>query len=98
MKKERILEALEEIAEQLNFRIRHEKGDFAGGTCIKESEPMIVLNKRHMIDRRIGVLAREIASFDLAGLEVPAPVLKIIESERKRSSEEEIEEIQDTED
>lgn len=98
MKKEKILENLERIAEQLNFRIRHEKGDFSGGLCLKEDEPMIVLNKRHLIDRKINVLAREIAPFDLSPLSIPPAVLKVIESERQRASVEEIEETQDQED
>ena len=96
MKKEKVLTVLEEIAGSLNLKVRHEKGDFAGGSCIKEEEPIILLNKRHMIDKRITVLARELAAFDLSAIEIPAPVMEIIESERKRASEIEAE-LEDTE-
>jgi hypothetical protein len=98
MKKEKILEALEELAGKLNFKIRHEKGDFSGGVCLKEDEPLIMINKRHMIDRKINVLAREMAPFDLTSFPIPPAVLKIIESERQRASVEEVEEVQDQED
>ncbi|NUM79836.1 hypothetical protein HUU42_03440 [bacterium] len=91
MKKEKILDHLIELAENLHFKVRIEKGDFAGGTCTKEEENLILLNKRHMIDKRINILAREIASFDLAAFEVPPAVMKIIDSERKRASEVELE-------
>lgn len=98
MKKEKILDTLEDIAVKLQFKVRHEKGDFSGGVCLKEDESLIVINKRHMIDRRINVLAREIAPYDLTKFAIPPAVLKIIESERQRASVEEIEETQDQED
>lgn len=91
MKKEKILDTLEEIAVRLGVRVRQEKGDFAGGLCVKDDTQWILLNKRHMIDRRINVLARELAQFDLAGVEVPKPVLTIIESERKHATQDELE-------
>ncbi|MCB0833726.1 MAG: hypothetical protein KDC45_09705 [Bacteroidetes bacterium] len=98
MKKEKILTELESVAEKLDIKVRHEKGDFAGGYCTKDEENLILLNKRHMIDRKINVLARELAKCDLAGMEISKPVLGIIESERKRASQIELEEISDSED
>jgi hypothetical protein len=96
MKKEKILSTLEDIARTLNLKVRQEKGDFAGGSCVKDDEPIILLNKRHMIDKRIVILSRELAPYDLSGIEIPKPVLEIIDSERKRASEIE-EELEDTE-
>jgi hypothetical protein len=96
MKKEKLLLALEDIAKTLNLKVRQEKGDFAGGSCVKDDEPIILLNKRHMIDKRINVLARELASFDLSGIEIPRPVMDVIDSERKRASEIEAE-LEDSE-
>lgn len=91
MKKEKILDTLEDIAAKLGLKVRHEKGDFAGGMCVKDDTQWILLNKRHMIDRRINILARELAPFDLTGIEVPKPVMTIIESERKRATQDELE-------
>ncbi len=97
MKKEKILSTLEEIAEKLEIKVRHEKGDFTGGYCTKDEEHIILINKRHAIDRKIVVLARELAPYDLTGLEVPKAVSEIIESERKRASQIELEELEDNE-
>ena len=91
MKKEKILDLLTEIARQLKIKVRQEKGDFAGGYCLKEQEPFVLLNKRHMLDKRICILAREISAFDLSGLTIPDPVMKVIESERKRATQTELE-------
>lgn len=87
MKKEKILEHLMTIAGELKIKVRQEKGDFAGGYCIKEEENLVLLNKRHMIDKRICILAREISGFDLSGMKIPAPVMTVIDSERKRATE-----------
>lgn len=91
MKKEKIFDHLVELARKLKIPVRVEKGDFAGGFCTKEEEPVIVLNKRHLIDKRINILAREIATFSLEGLDIPPPVMKVIESERQRATEVELE-------
>ncbi len=87
MKKEKILEHLMNIAKQLNITVRQEKGDFAGGYCIKEQENFVLLNKRHMLDKRICILAREISTFDISTMTIPSAVISVIESERKRATE-----------
>lgn len=97
MKKEKILSTLEEVAQQLDIKVRHEKGDFTGGYCTKEEEHIILINKRHMIDKKINVLARELAPYDLTRIEIPKAVIEIIESERKRASQIEMEELEDSE-
>ncbi len=98
MKKEKILSTLEDIAAKFNLKVRHEKGDFAGGYCVKDDTEFILLNKRHMIDRRINILAREVSKFDLSAIEVPKAVLEIIESERKHATADELELVEETED
>lgn len=87
MKKEKILDHLMDIARKLGITVRQEKGDFAGGYCVKEQENLVLLNKRHMIDRRICILAREIAAFDLSHLKIPPAVMSVIESERRHATE-----------
>ncbi len=97
MKKEKILEHLMAIAKDLKITVRQEKGDFAGGYCVKEQENLVLLNKRHMVDKRICILAREISGYDLSGFKIPNAVLSVIESERKRATEIELE-LSDTTD
>ena len=87
MKKEKILEHLMTLAKELNLTVRQEKGDFAGGSCVKEQENLVLLNKRHIVDKRICILAREISAFDLSNHKIPPAVLSVIESERKRATE-----------
>ncbi len=98
MKKEKILSSLEDIAAKLNLKVRQEKGDFAGGYCVKDDTEFILLNKRHMIDRRINILAREVSKFDVSTLDVPKAVLEIIESERKHATADDLELAEEADD
>lgn len=53
----KILEELEQAARQLGFVVRKEKGNFRGGICTVEGESIIMLNKRHIPDVQLVVLA-----------------------------------------
>lgn len=57
MKTTKILEELEQAAKQLGFVVRKEKGNFRGGICTVEGESIIMLNKRHIPDVQLVVLA-----------------------------------------
>jgi len=57
MKTTTILEELEQAASQLGFVIRKEKGNFRGGVCSVDGEAIIMLNKRHIPDVQLVVLA-----------------------------------------
>ena len=67
-----MLAELEEVADKLDFKVRYEKGNFAGGYCIlresskgadhcapleKESR-LLVVNSRNEAERRIIILAK----------------------------------------
>lgn len=57
MKTERIIAELKEAAAQLGFEVRTEKGNFRGGRCRVEGEEIIMLNKRHLPEAQLVVLA-----------------------------------------
>ena len=57
MKTTTVLEELEQAAAQLGFIVRKEKGNFRGGVCTVDGKAMIMLNKRHIPDVQLVVLA-----------------------------------------
>jgi hypothetical protein len=57
MKTTTVLEELEQAAAQLGFVVRKEKGNFRGGVCTVDGETIIMLNKRHIPDVQLVVLA-----------------------------------------
>ncbi|HHP7239623.1 hypothetical protein [Longibacter sp.] len=57
MKTTTVLEELEQAAEQLGYVVRREKGNFRGGVCTIDGEAIIMLNKRHIPDVQLVVLA-----------------------------------------
>lgn len=57
MKTERIIDELTQAARQLGFAVRREKGNFRGGRCVKGDDAFIVLNKRHLPETQLAVLA-----------------------------------------
>jgi hypothetical protein len=52
-----IINELEQTAQQLGFEVRREKGDFRGGRCQKGDTELIMLNKRHLPETQLAVLA-----------------------------------------
>lgn len=57
MKTEQIVEELKRAAAQLGFEVRTEKGNFRGGRCKVGEEEIIMLNKRHVSEVQLLVLA-----------------------------------------
>jgi hypothetical protein len=57
MKTTTVLAELEQAAEQLGYVVRKEKGNFRGGVCTVDGDAIIMLNKRHIPDVQLVVLA-----------------------------------------
>ena len=57
MTNEQIIDELEQAARQLGFEVRREKGNFRGGRCLKGNDELIMLNKRHLPETQLAVLA-----------------------------------------
>lgn len=68
---ENIIRQLEEIAEGLGIKVRHEQVKkegvfFPGGLCKVKGEHILILNSRAGTEDKIETLARALASFDLS--------------------------------
>lgn len=57
MKTEHIVDALKEAARQLGLRVRLDNGSFRGGRCKVGEQEMVVLNKRHLPEAHLVILA-----------------------------------------
>lgn len=65
MKPEDIVEALVEVAEQLGWEVRFERGNFRGGPCRLDNQRVIMLNKRHSPEVQQSILAESLHQEDL---------------------------------
>lgn len=60
MKTEHIVEELKAAARQLGLQVRIERGNFRGGRCKVGAEEMIVLNRRHLPEAHLVILAESL--------------------------------------
>ena len=70
------------MAEQLEIKIIQGKGNFNGGYCILENEPVIVLNKNKPIEQRIKKLSEIFSKMDISNLSVKPIIREMIDTER----------------
>ena len=70
------------MAERLNIKIIQGKGNFNGGYCILENEPVIVLNKNKPIEQRIKKLAQIFSKLDVSNLSMKPIIREMIDIER----------------
>ena len=68
MKTEQIIEELKTAAAQLGYEVRTEKGNFRGGRCIVAGEEIIMLNKRHLPEAQLVVLADSLRDLPVDGV------------------------------
>jgi hypothetical protein len=79
-----MLAELEEVAERLGFKVRYEKGNFAGGYCILKESKLLVINSRNEIERRIIILSKSLKEIGIDEIFVKPNVREIIDKESKR--------------
>ncbi|MEX0747948.1 MAG: hypothetical protein WED81_06030 [Rhodothermales bacterium] len=60
MKTEQIIEELKKASAQLGIEVRMGKGNFRGGRCIVGDEEIIMLNKRHLPEANLVILAESL--------------------------------------
>jgi len=65
LKAAKFLLELEALCEQKGYRIRKEKGAFAGNHCLVEGEKLILVNSRRPVESQVGTLARVLRELDL---------------------------------
>jgi hypothetical protein len=73
---------LENIAKALSIRVSYDDLKTSrGGSCRVVDTRRIIINKRLQNTEKINLLARELAHFDLSGLDVPDRIRKKIDRE-----------------
>jgi hypothetical protein len=76
-----ILQELIELAEQIGYRVRYERGDFNGGYCLLKEQRIIVVNKRFEPKRKVGVLAKTINEIGIDNIYIKPALREVIEEE-----------------
>lgn len=87
----KLLMELESLCEEKGYRIRKEKGSFAGSDCVVEGEKVIVLNTRRPVEFQIGVLSRVLKGIDLEGTFIKPAVRRELDSLWVRAEQKAIE-------
>jgi hypothetical protein len=80
---ENLLGHLEELAENLNIKVRYEQikkesAFFPGGLCKVKGEDMIIINSKAAIEDRITILSKALSSFDLSRIYVRPALREIL--------------------
>ena len=78
MTTEKILDELTEAAGRIGLEVRTEKGNFDGGRCTVGGEEVVMLNKRHLPERRLAVLARCLRTEEMDAIYLPPAVRKAL--------------------
>ena len=79
MKTPAIVKELEEVARQLGLSIRKEKGNFKGGRGIKSGDELIVLNRHHLPEIHLSILAESLRDLPVDSIFMKPAVLKALE-------------------
>ncbi|MEX0599277.1 MAG: hypothetical protein WD021_02430 [Rhodothermales bacterium] len=85
MKTERIIEELKQAAGRLGFEVRTEKGNFRGGRCTVGNEEIIMLNKRHLPEAQLVVLADSLRDLPVDEIFLKPAVRDALEEAWKQS-------------
>lgn len=87
MKVEHVVEELKQVAQRLGFQVRTERGGFRGGRCTVSGEDVIVLNRLHIPELQISILAESLREADLEGVYVKPSVRRALEEAWAREDE-----------
>ena len=78
MKTENILQAFENLVNNLSIDLRYEKGDFNGGLCRVPGKNILIVNSRLPMEQKIKLIAAELNSLDLNHIYIRPALRKII--------------------
>ena len=79
MKRDKIFQELENIAETLDIKIILANGNFKGGYCLLEKEKIIVLNKQKPVEQQIQALAQAFSQLDIHNIYIKPAIRNIID-------------------
>ncbi len=76
---------LEQIAKSLSIKVTYEDIKTSkGGSCRVMETRRIIINKYLRNSEKVNLLAKELGSFDLSGLDIPDKVRKKIDEEAEQ--------------
>lgn len=76
-----IFNELEELANQLQLKVRNEKGDFEGGYCILKDQKVLVINKRLTDSRKASAMALALSEYGIETTYIKPNLRAYIEDE-----------------
>ncbi|KXK56577.1 MAG: hypothetical protein UZ05_CHB002000116 [Chlorobi bacterium OLB5] len=79
-----MLTELEEVADKLGYKVRYEKGNFAGGYCVLKESRLLVVNSRNEIERRIIIVSKSLKEIGIDDIYVKPNIRELIEKESSR--------------
>ena len=77
--KKELLSSLEELAKQLEIRIRYEKTSARGGLCQYHGRYHIIIDPKSLIDYKIGIISGALKTFDLSNLFISPKLRDLLE-------------------
>jgi hypothetical protein len=95
MKTEMAIEAIKEAATSLGIKIRTERGSFRGGRCTVDGEDVIVLNKLHVPELQLTVLAASLSSDEMENVFLKPAARRALEEAWRRVNTAEQSEVED---
>lgn len=82
-KKDVTINELIELLNNMGYRVRIEKGTFKGGFCLLREEKIFLLKKDLEQDRKISVLASNIAEIGVEDIFIKPNIRELIENASK---------------
>lgn len=79
--KKAVLAGLENLAEQLNIKIRYEKTQARGGLCRHEGKYQIIIDRKASDEFKIEVITAALKTFDLSGIFISPQIRAVLNAE-----------------
>ncbi len=76
---ESIFEELKVLAQQMDVKVRFEKGDFKGGYCLLKDSKVIVINKMANLQRKVMTLSAALKELGIEEIYLPPKLRQIID-------------------
>ncbi|MDX2129322.1 MAG: hypothetical protein SFU91_09830 [Chloroherpetonaceae bacterium] len=81
MRKQDILQELEDASRKLGYKVRYEKGSFVGGDCRVHEDNILVVNKFIPIEGKIATIARALVRIGVEGIFLSPQARKAVDEE-----------------
>ncbi len=76
-----ILSELQELSQQIGYKVRYEKGDFEGGNCLLKEQRLILINKKLEVRKKINIISRNLSEIGIDNVYIKPALRDIIEEE-----------------